>query len=322
MNRGSLTLWFSEDVISAWCNQARTGQRGHPEKYDDTAILTMATVQEIYRLALRQTQGFFRSVFELLKLDLPVPNFSVLSRRRAALEIELPIRRRKEPVHLVVDSTGMKVFGEGEWKVRKHGYTYRRTWRRLHVGIDEATGEILTSMVTTNNVTDGQVLPELLDQVTAEIEQVSGDGAYDKRNCYDAIRKRKAKAVIPPRRNAKIWRRAKTKEERLPRDENLRRIRKVGRAAWKKESHYHRRSLAETAIFRLKQTQAEPYSPVGWTKCGGCGFYGRCWPRAERERDVALVSGVDQGLAGGHGHAGAGQELARLVFVNFHGRGS
>jgi hypothetical protein len=253
INRGSLTIWFSEDVISAWCNQARTGKRGHPEKYDDTAILTMVTVQEIYRLALRQTQGFFRSVFELLKLELPVPNFSVLSRRRAALEIELPIRRRNEPVHLVVDSTGMKVFGEGEWKVRKHGYTYRRTWRRLHVGIDEATGEMLTSVVTTNNVTDGQVLPELLDQVTAEIEQVSGDGAYDKRNCYDAIRRRKAKAAIPPRRNAKIWRRANAKEERLPRDENLRRIRKVGRAAWKKESNYHRRSLAETAIFRLKQ---------------------------------------------------------------------
>jgi hypothetical protein len=253
INRGSLTIWFSEDVISAWCNQGRTGKRGRPEKYDDTAILTMVTVQEIYRLALRQTQGFFRSVFELLKLELPVPNFSVLSRRRAALEIELPIRRRNEPVHLVVDSTGMKVFGEGEWKVRKHGYTYRRTWRRLHLGIDEATGEIRSSVVTTNDVTDGQVLPELLDQVSGEIEQVSGDGAYDKRNCYDAIGKRKARAAIPPRRNAKIWRRANTKEERLPRDENLRRIRKVGRAAWKKESNYHRRSLAETAIFRLKQ---------------------------------------------------------------------
>jgi IS5 family transposase len=253
VKRGSLTIWFSQDVIAAWNNRARSGKRGRPKDYDDTAILTMATLQEVYHLGLRQTEGLLCSIFELLKLDLSVPDFSTLSRRRAGLEVELPSRRRKEPLHLVVDSTGMKVFGEGEWKVRKHGYTYRRTWRRLHVGIDEASGEILASMVTTNDVTDGQVLPELLDQVTAEIEQVSGDGAYDKRNCYGAISKRKARAAIPPRRNAKIWRRANTKEERLPRDENLRRIRKVGRAAWKKESNYHRRSLAETAIFRLKQ---------------------------------------------------------------------
>jgi hypothetical protein len=252
VNRGSLTIWFSEDVVSAWNNQARTGKRGHPQNYSETAILTMATLQEVYHLPLRQAKGFLGSIFELLKLNLSVPDYSTLSRRRAALEIELPTRRRNEPVHLVVDSTGMKVFGEGEWKVRKHGYTYRRTWRKLHLGIDEASGEILASVVTTNNVTDGQVLPDLLDQVSAEINQVSGDGAYDKRNCYGAIGKRKAKAAIPPRRNAKVWRHGNTKEERLPRDENLRRIRKVGRAAWKQERNYHRRSLAETAIFRFK----------------------------------------------------------------------
>jgi IS5 family transposase len=252
VNRGSLTMWLSEDVVSAWNNEARTGKRGHPPNYTETAILTMATLQEVYHLPLRQAEGFLRSIFELLKLDLPVPDYSTLCRRRAALEIELPSRRRKEPIHLVVDSTGMKVYGEGEWKVRRHGYSYRRTWRRLHLGIDEASGEILASVITTNNVTDSQVLPELLDQVSGEIKQVSGDGAYDKRNCYDAIRKRKAKAAIPPRRNAKVWRHAKTKGERLARDQNLRRIRAVGRAAWKKESNYHRRSLAETAVFRLK----------------------------------------------------------------------
>jgi IS5 family transposase len=252
VKRGSLTIWFSEDVISAWNNHARTGKRGHPQDYTETAILTMVTLQEVYHLALRQTEGFLRSIIELLKLDLPVPDYSTLSRRRAALEIELPSRGQKQPIHLVVDSTGMKVYGEGEWKVRRHGYSYRRTWRRLHLGINEASGEILASVITTNNVTDSQVLPELLDQVSAEIDQVSGDGAYDKRNCYDAIRKRKAKAAIPPRRNAKVWRHAKTKGERLARDQNLRRIRKVGRATWKKESNYHRRSLAETAVFRLK----------------------------------------------------------------------
>jgi IS5 family transposase len=252
VNRGSLTFWFSEDVISAWNNHARSGKRGRPKDYDDTAIVTMATLQEIYHLPLRQTEGFLRSIFELLKLDLSVPDYSTLCRRRAALEIELPTRRRDEPLHVVVDSTGIKVFGEGEWKVRQHGYSYRRTWRKLHLGVDEASGEILAVVVTTNNYTDGQVLPELLDQVTAEIDQVSGDGAYDKRNCYKAIKKRKAKAAIPPRRNAKVWRHGNTKKERLARDQNLRRIRKVGRAAWKKETGYHRRSLAETAVFRVK----------------------------------------------------------------------
>lgn len=253
VNRGSLTIWFSEDVISAWRHQARTGKRGHPQNYTETAILTMATLQEVYHLPLRQAEGFLRSIFELLKLDLPVPDYSTLSRRRAALEIELPNQRRNQPMHLVVDSTGIKVFGEGEWKVRKYGYTYRRTWRRLHLGIDESSGEILASVVTTNDVTDNQVLPELLDQVSGEIEQVSGDGAYDKRNVYAAIRDREAKAAIPPRRNAKIWQHGNTKAERLARDQNLRRIRQVGRAAWKEESGYHRRSLAETAMFRLKQ---------------------------------------------------------------------
>jgi IS5 family transposase len=252
VNRGSLTIWFSEDVISAWKNQARSGKRGRPKDYDETAILTMATLQEIYHLPLRQAEGFLRSIFELLKLDLSVPDYSTLSRRRAALEIELPIRRRDEPLHVVVDSTGIKVFGEGEWKVRQHGYSYRRTWRKLHLGVDESSGEILAVVVTTNNFTDGQVLPELLDQVNAEIDQVSGDGAYDKRNVYKAVKKRKAKVAIPPRRNAKVWQHGNTKKERLARDQNLRRIRKVGRAAWKEEMGYHRRSLAETTVFRIK----------------------------------------------------------------------
>jgi IS5 family transposase len=252
VKRGSLTVWINEDVLAAWKNQARTGRRGHPREYSETAILTMATLQEVYHLTLRQAQGFLGSIFELLQLELAVPDYTTLSRRRASLEVELPPRARTEPIHVVVDSTGIKVFGEGEWKVRRHGYTYRRTWRRLHLGIDEASGEIVAAVVTTNNYTDGQVLPELLDQVEEQIEQVSGDGGYDKRNCYDAIRAREARAAIPPRRNAKIWQHANSQAERLARDQNLRRIREVGRKAWKQESNYHRRSLAETAIFRLK----------------------------------------------------------------------
>ena len=252
VQRGSLTVWLSEEVAAVWRAQGRTGKRGHPQSYTETAILMMATLQEVYHLPLRQTEGFLRSLFELLKLDLAVPDYSTLSRRRAALEIELPYRRRNEPVHLVVDSTGIKVFGEGEWKVRQYGYTYRRSWRKLHLGVDESSGEILATVITTNDYTDGQILPELLDQVSGQLDQVSGDGAYDKRDCYGAIQQREAKAVIPPQRNARVWQHGNAKQERLPRDQNLRRIRKVGRAAWKRESNYHRRSLAETTMFRLK----------------------------------------------------------------------
>ena len=252
VNRGSLTIWFDEKGLTAWRNHAKTGKKGHPQNYTDTAILAMATLQEIYHLPLRQTEGLVRSIIELLKIELAVPDYTTLSRRRKTLEVKLPRQSRNEPMHMVVDSTGIKVFGEGEWKVRQHGYTKRRTWLKIHVGVNESTGEIVASVVTTNNYSDSQLLPDLLDQVDEPISQVSGDGGYDSRNCYDAIRSRGAIAAIPPQRNARIWQHGNTKAERLTRDQNLRRIRKIGRKAWKKEINYHRRSLAETMMFRLK----------------------------------------------------------------------
>jgi IS5 family transposase len=245
-------MWIDEAVVSAWRTTEPTGKRGHPRLYSDTAIETMATLQEIYHWGLRQTEGLMESIGELLHLEVASPDYSTLSRRRATLEIALPRTRSQEARHVMVDSTGVKVFGEGEWKVRQHRYTYRRTWRKVHLGIDEASGELVAAVVTTNNYHDSQILPDLLAQVEEEIRQVSGDGAYDRRTCYEAIRTRQAQATIPPQRNAKIWQHGNTKAERLARDENLRRIRQVGRAAWKRERGYHRRSLAETTMFRLK----------------------------------------------------------------------
>lgn len=252
MQRGSLTLWITEDVLQTWHPTELENKRGHPRTYTDTAIETMATIQEIYHLGLRQTEGLMQSIGELLHLNVAIPDYSTLSRRRATLEVVLPRTRGKEALHVVVDSTGVKVFGEGEWKVRQHGYTYRRTWRKVHLGVEVASGELVAAVVTTNNYSDGQVLPDLLAQVAEELKQVSGDGGYDKRQCYEAIQARGAQATIPPQRNAKIWQHGNTKAERLARDQNLRRIRQVGRAAWKRESGYHRRSLAETVMFRLK----------------------------------------------------------------------
>ena len=252
VQRGSLTLWISDDMLAVWLNQQNSGKPGRSVTYTDTAIFCMATLKEVYHLPLRATQGLTLSIMKLLDVDLPVPDYSTLSRRCTTLEVTLPRRKNNQALHMVVDSTGVKVFGEGEWKVRQHGYTKRRTWRKLHIGADETTGEIVAAVVTTNNVADSQVLEDLLEQVDSEVKQVSGDGSYDKRNCYEAIRERKAKAAIPPRRDARIWQHGNSKEERLIRDENLRRIRQVGRKQWKQEVGYHRRSLAETQMFRVK----------------------------------------------------------------------
>jgi len=228
------------------------GQKGASPTHTDLAIETMAIVQAIYGLAGRQTQGFLQSIFELMKLDLTAPDHSTLSRRRRLLEITLPIKDRSGSRHLVIDSTGVKVYGEGEWKVRQHGVGKRRTWRKLHFCADEATMEIISVVASTNDVSDAEALPDMLQSVPGEIEQVSADGAYDQRKCYDELNKHGAKAAIPPRKGAKIWQYANTKAERHARDGNLRRIRKVGRKEWKRESNYHRRSLAETQVFRFK----------------------------------------------------------------------
>jgi IS5 family transposase len=264
VQRGSLTLWITEDVVQTWHATAPENKRGHPRTYTDTAITAMVTLQEIYHLGLRQTEGLMESIGELLHLEVAIPDYSTLSRRRATLEIALPRSRGNAALHVVVDSTGVKVFGEGEWKVRQHGYTYRRTWRKVHLGLDEASGEIVAAVVTTNNYHDSQLLPDLLVQVDEEIKQVSGDGGYDRRTCYEAIRARHARATIPPQRNAKIWQHGNTKAERLARDQNRRRIRQVGRAAWKRESGYHRRSLAETTMFRLKTSFSERVTARGF----------------------------------------------------------
>jgi transposase len=168
------------------------------------------------------------------------------------LTVSLPVVDKATARHVVVDSTGVKVYGEGEWKTRQHGISKRRTWRKLHLGVDEATGEILVGVVSTNDVHDGTVLNDILDGTEDRIEQVSADGAYDHRHCYDEIAERQAKPVIPPRKDAVIWQHGNCQAAPHPRDENLRYIRKHGRKKWQRDANYHRRSLAETTMFRFK----------------------------------------------------------------------
>jgi Transposase DDE domain len=258
--RGSLTFWVDEAVLGQWIIPDLSGQPGASRYYSDLAISTMVTLKAIYRLAGRQCQGFVESIFELMGIDLPVPDHSTVSRRLGQLSIQMPILPKRGARHLVVDSTGIKVYGEGEWKTRLHGIGKRRTWRKLHLGIDEATGEILAVVVTTNDFSDGQLLPDLLDQIDDPIVQVSGDGAYDHRACYDELMRRGANAVIPPRKDAVIWQHGNRKAPPHPRDQNLRYIRQHGRKKWKRDSGYHRRSLAETTMFRFKTIFGERLS--------------------------------------------------------------
>jgi IS5 family transposase len=250
VNRGSLTLWVDQASLQAWRYQG-PARRGAQFDYSDLASQCLLTLRAVYHLTLRATEGFARSLFELMRLDLPVPDYTTLCRRSRTLTIDLP-RKADGPLHLILDSTGLKVYGEGEWKVRRHGYSKRRTWIKLHLAIDPKTHEIQAAMVTEPGVTDAEAVPDLLGQVENPIEAVGADGAFDQAEVYRECERRGAKAVIPPRRDAKIIRHGNKPGPRLARDENLRRIRRVGRAAWKEESGYHRRSLGETAMFRMK----------------------------------------------------------------------
>jgi hypothetical protein len=253
VNRGSLTFWISEELLAKWIEQEKTGERGSSPVYSAAAMLAMASLKFVFHQAGRQTCGLVASIFELLKVDLAVPDHSTLSRRMAGLEVHLPLKASGKARHIVCDSTGLKVYGEGEWKVRTHGISKRRTWRKLHLQTDEATGEIVVCGASENSVSDDEMFVEMLAENEEEIEQISADGAYDRRRVYQAIDERKIKrAAIPPRKGAKIWKHGNTKGERLIRDENLRCIRGFGKPKWKRESNYHRRSLAETGVFRYK----------------------------------------------------------------------
>jgi len=213
----------------------------------------MLTVKEVFHLTNRSVEGFVSSLFQMMKINLSVPDHSTLSKRGKGLKVKLP-KKTSQKLNIVMDSTGLKIYGEGEWKVRMHGVSKRRTWRKLHVGANPEDGEIQAVLLTENNVSDDEAAQALLEQIEQEIVRFAADGAYDKRKVYDGLDTHSPDVdiLIPPRKNARIWKHGNTKAERLKRDENLRSIRKQGRKAWKEKSGYHMRSLAETTMFRLK----------------------------------------------------------------------
>jgi hypothetical protein len=247
INRGSLTFWLDQSFAQNDWIPERTGKVGRPTETSNAAIQAILVLKQVFRLPYRQLVGMTRSLLNLMHLDLPVPVPSHLSRRAAKLHVQIPLLPKQGGMHLVIDSTGLKVYGEGEWKVRQHGVGKRRTWVKMHLGVDAESKGVVACEVTTVQWGDSEVIEGLLEQVTGEITHVSADGAYDTRNCHQAIAERGAKANIPPKENAVRW------AEGHPRNTILDGISQMGRAGWKRESGYHRRSLAENAMYRVKQ---------------------------------------------------------------------
>jgi hypothetical protein len=248
-DRGSLTIWFNPEVT--W-QAAPTGKRGRQPRYSDAAIQACLTLKVLFGMPLRQATGFVESLLKLVNLDWEVPDFSTLCRRQKTLSVAIPYQGSKGPLNLLIDSTGIKVEGEGEWNARKHGGPKRRLWRKIHIGIDEETLEIRAVEVTSSTIGDPPMLPNLLGQIAPDqkIGSVTADGAYDTRKCHDAIAARNARAVIPPRKNAKLW-----KPDTLgarARNEAVQSSKDLGRAQWRRLSGYHRRSRVETKMHCMK----------------------------------------------------------------------
>ena len=252
VQRGSITFWFSDEVLAQWHHANRRPKVGRPFVYSDTAIECLLTLRELFRLPYRQTEGLARSLARLMQVEVAIPDYTSLAKRAAALDISLDVSKHAGPIDVVVDSTGLKVFGEGEWKMRAHGKSKRRTWRKLHLAVNPQTEEIEAETLTENSCDDASQVDPLLDQVPKSTNLFYGDGAYDKWKVYETLANRGTKAVIPPQRNAKIKQHGNSSQPPLSRDEAIREIRRRGRRHWKASVGYHRRSLSETAMHRMK----------------------------------------------------------------------
>ncbi|CAM5595993.1 IS5 family transposase ISBam3 [Aquamicrobium terrae] len=248
VTRGSITLWIDEEVLKDW---RATGGKGLV--YSDTAILASLSLRAVFRLPLRQTEGLLLSLKQLLGLTIRIQDYSTLCRRAQSLDVPKPtLPAAGGPLHLAIDATGLKVHGEGEWKVRTHGKDQRRVWRKLHLGVDTVTGVILAHALTPSDSHDSTELEGLLGQVEGPIAAVYADKAYDSFDIHRAILARKAQPVIPPRKGAAIRPPSRLKDPPPTRGAAVARITEIGRKAWKPETRYHRRSLTETAMGRYK----------------------------------------------------------------------
>ncbi|MBC8293886.1 MAG: IS5 family transposase, partial [Proteobacteria bacterium] len=232
---GSLTVWFSPEAIRAWTPDS------------DVAVQTALHLRLLLGLPWRQTEGLLQSLMELVGLDLEVPDHTTLSRRSRDLATDLCRVPSSGPIHLIVDASGLKVFGQSEWAAAKYGCR-RMGWRKLHLAVDEG-GRIVAAELTDNDVADATVFPTLLNMTEGKIDRLTADGAYDRRDVYDAAGRRGAYVVVPPQRGAVI-----SGDPILrTRDRHIRRIARIGRAQWRREKGQHRQARAENTFYRYKR---------------------------------------------------------------------
>ncbi len=244
VQRGDITLWISEDAIESWMPEP-SGDRGGQRKFSDHAIRTALILRLVFKLPLRQTEGFLQSILYLMDVDLETPDHTTLSRRSQRLDVELNRVASSRPIHLIVDSTGLSTVGEGEWAAVKHGGSGKRAWKKLHLGVDRS-GVIVAEVLTDGNADDPNTALDLLDEIEDDIATFTADAAYDTIAIYETVAARGARIIIPPRKTA-----ARSKRPSA-RDRTVRRVKEVGRRQWKKESGYHRQARVENTFFRYK----------------------------------------------------------------------
>ena len=252
VNRGNLTIWFDEDCVKSWANQEKSGRKGRNNTYSDHAIECGLTIRSLFSLTLRQTQGFFEGMKLTMSLAKDVPDYSTLSRRAGKLEVDLGHIRWDSPINILIDATGLKVYGEGEWKMRTHGKSGRRTWRKMHVGIDRETHEITCISLTKSNVHDSKETANLLSQLE-DVATVTGDKGYDNKDAYDPIAAKSARAIIPVRSGAALKKKNISWGD-VERNRIIKETHCLGKTSWKQGSGYSRRALVENAIGRYKQS--------------------------------------------------------------------
>lgn len=256
IGRGNISLWIDYESVKGWYYEGPS-QRGAQFYYSDECIECLLGLKSVFHLGYRQLEGFANSIMRLMGLNVEIPSYTQINRRARDLEVDLNIDLQKGTMHIVFDSTGLKVYGEGEWKVRKHGYSKRRTWRKLHLGVDEKSGIIYSQVLTENDVDDASQLEPMLDQIDQRISKIGADGAYDKEKCWDLLKERHIQGIIPPRVDAVYWTDKSGKILDYERNKILKQIDRSSRKSWKKKSGYHRRSLSETAMMRFKVIYGE-----------------------------------------------------------------
>ena len=250
--RGSINLWINPQVVKNWYSSLKNSERGRPKYYTDIAIECCLFLRGLFKQSLRATQGLVESIFNLMGIKIKSPCYTQICRRQKELKIQLN-HNVQGPIHVVVDGTGLKIYGEGEWKVRQHGYSKHRMWRKMHIGIDVNTQQIVMMELTDNRIGENKKLKSLLEQYKEGYTTIGGDKGYDSFECHEQVGAYGAISAINTQEIAKE-RKPSGDGKPLVRDEIVRRIAKVGKQQWKKETNYHKRSLVETAMFRYKTT--------------------------------------------------------------------